>query len=62
MSTRTALPLHPTEAGDWPPKKKKKKLNPTVKDKRKHQDRVLKRCGKKTSGNCKVKKRRSRKH
>ena len=62
MSTRTSLPLHPTEAGDWPPKKKKKNLNPTVKDKRKHQDRVLKRCGKKTKGNCKVTKRRSRKH
>ena len=22
MSTRTSLPLHPTEAGDWPPKKR----------------------------------------
>ena len=43
MSTRTSLPLHPTEAGDWPPKKKRKTLNPTHKQKDKHQKTTHKR-------------------
>ena len=47
MSTRTSLPLHPTEAGDWPWPKKKKKVkgsfNRKHKDKDKHQKTTYKR-------------------